>query len=87
MIFSNLSTCYSGVCMTNQASDEQASIEKKSVSKRQFQVSYDVLFIISKELQCFISKLHFQLNMVKEAGVSFYLHSSLKTHGTNIYLQ
>lgn len=29
MIVSNLSTCYSGVCMINQASDEQASIEKK----------------------------------------------------------
>lgn len=87
MIVSNLSTCYSGVCMTNQASNEQASTGKKSVNKRQFQVSYKVLFIISNESQCFVSKLHFQLSMVKESGVLFYLHFSLKTHGTNVYLQ
>lgn len=44
MIFSNLSTCYSGVWMTNQASDEQASIEKKKCKQK----------TISSKLQCFV---------------------------------
>lgn len=33
---------------------------------------------ISSKLQCFVSKLHFQWNMVKEAGILFKLHPLLR---------